>query len=320
MHGEEFFLFLYLLHQAERFFFSKHISDLIFLSKTIGMVLLVCLLSIGFASRAVYERRSTVVVDVKLTAYRARLTTHSDRDETFLAARKHLIEEQGKRKYFYREFPLVFVGSEGDRGDPMRNEKKVRKVRSMMDLMLVERGARYGAIPNSVDWNELIVNAMVDFSEEEERTKNAYQREENVIKLCEVKRAIESSLGYEEACATRDQVLGGYHAGWTFSSKTCAPPWSVFDVNLVYMNVDIWHTAFQTLKGLYVYDDHDGDNNNKTETTTRLLQTAVDICGENDTTSLLKANRIACAKTMDSRARSEDARSECTKTLMRVAK
>ena len=86
-------------------------------------MLLVCLLSIGFASRAVYERRSTVVVDVKLTAYRARLTTHSDRDETFLAARKHLIEEQGKRKYFYREFPLVFVGSEGDRGDPMRREK-----------------------------------------------------------------------------------------------------------------------------------------------------------------------------------------------------
>ena len=256
-------------------------------------MLLVCLLSIGFASRAVYERRSTVVVDVKLTAYRARLTTHSDRDETFLAARKHLIEEQGKRKYFYREFPLVFVGSEGDRGDPMRSEKRVRKVRSMMDLMLVERGARYGAIPNSVDWNELIVNAMLDFSEEEEeRTKDAYQREENVIKLCELKRAIESSLGYEEACATRDQVLGGYHAGWTFSSKTCAPPWSVFDVNLVYMNVDIWHTAFQTLKGLYVYDDRDGDSNNKTETTTRLLQTAVDICGENDTTSLLKANRL----------------------------
>ena len=200
MHGEEFFLFLYLLHQAERFFFSEHISDLmIFLSTTIGLVLLACLLSIGFASRAVYERRSTVVVDVKLTAYRARLTTHSDRDETFLAARKHLIEEQGKRKYFYREFPLVFVGSEGDRGDPMRSEKRVRKVRSMMDLMLVERGARYGAIPNSVDWNELIVNAMLDFSEEEEeRTKNAYQREENVIKLCELKRAIESSLGYEE--------------------------------------------------------------------------------------------------------------------------
>lgn len=257
-------------------------------------MLLLCLLSIGFASRAVYERRSTVVVDVKLTAYRARLTTHSDRDETFLAARKHLIEEQGKRKYFYREFPLVFVGSEGDRGDPMRSEKRVRKVRSMMDLMLVERGARYGAIPNSVDWNELIVNAMLDFSEEEEeeRTKNAYQREENVIKLCELKRATESSLGYEEACATRDQVLGGYHAGWTFSSKTCAPPWSVFDVNLVYMNVDIWHTAFQTLKGLYVYDDRDGDNNNKTETTTRLLQAAVEICGENDTTSLLKANRL----------------------------
>ncbi|CAL6383821.1 unnamed protein product [Bathycoccus prasinos] len=76
-----------------------------------GLVLLVCLLSIGFASRAVYERRSTVVVDVKLTAYRARLTTHSDRDETFLAARKHLIEEQGKRKYFYRGFRWCSSGA-----------------------------------------------------------------------------------------------------------------------------------------------------------------------------------------------------------------
>lgn len=33
MHGEEFFLFLYLLHPAERFFFSEHISDLIFFLK-----------------------------------------------------------------------------------------------------------------------------------------------------------------------------------------------------------------------------------------------------------------------------------------------
>jgi len=265
-------------------------------------VLLSCLLSIGFASRAVYERRSTIVVDVKLTAYRARLTAYADRDETFVAARKHLFEEQGKRKYFYRKFPLVFAASEEDRGDPARKEERVKRVRSMMDLMLVERGARYGAIPNSVDWNELIVNAMLDFNEEEERITNAYEREENVIKLCELKRAIESSFGYEEACATRDQILGSYHAeaagfGGPFFSKMCAPPWSVFDVNLVYMNVDIWHTAFQTLKRLYVYNDNDDDddennNNNNIETTTRLLQTAAHICGENDTTSLVKANRL----------------------------
>ena len=78
-----------------------------------------------------------------------------------------------------------------------------------MDLMLVERGARFGTIPNSVDWNELIVNAMLDFSGGKEHIEDLYGREENVIKLCELKRAIESSPGYEEACATRIKFWGG---------------------------------------------------------------------------------------------------------------
>ena len=280
------------------FFLSLSLSFL----QNAGVVVLLCLTAIALAARAIHAHRSKIVLDVKLSAYRARLTTHADRDETFVAARKHLVEEQGKRRYFYREYPLAFTGSERDRGDPARNGKRVIKVRSMMDLMLVERGARFGTIPNSVDWNELIVNAMLDFSGGKEHIEDLYGREENVIKLCELKRAIESSPGYEEACATRDQILGWYHAesagfGGPLFAKKCAPPWSIFDVNLVYMNVDIWHTAFQKLKGIYVHnnDDDDDANNrykdNKTTTTSRLLL-AVNICGEKNTSDFLKAKRL----------------------------
>ena len=137
---------------------------------------------------------------------------------------------------------------------------------------------------------------------EEKSISKTCRREENVIKLCELKRAIESSPGYEEACATRDQILGWYHAesagfGGPLFAKKCAPPWSIFDVNLVYMNVDIWHTAFQKLKGIYVHnnDDDDDANNrykdNKTTTTSRLLL-AVNICGEKNTSDFLKAKRL----------------------------
>ena len=67
-------------------------------------------------------------------------------------------------------------------------------------------------------------------------------------------------------------------------------------MNLVYMNVDIWHTAFQTLKGLYVHNNDDDDANNrykdnKTTTTSRLLL-AVNICGEKNTSDFLKAKRF----------------------------
>ena len=52
----------------------------------------------------------------EISAYRARLTTHADRDETFVAA-ETLVEEQGKRRYFYRSIRSLY-GGERDRGDP----------------------------------------------------------------------------------------------------------------------------------------------------------------------------------------------------------
>ena len=92
------------------FFLSLSLSFL----QNAGVVVLLCLTAIALAARAIHAHRSKIVLDVKLSAYRARLTTHADRDETFVAARKHLVEEQGKRRYFYREYPLAFTGSERD--------------------------------------------------------------------------------------------------------------------------------------------------------------------------------------------------------------
>ena len=100
-----------------------------------------------------------------------------------------------------------------------------------------------------------------------------------MIKLCELKRAIESSPRYEEA-ARPHQITGWYHAESAGvgdpSSQKVRTSWSIFDMNLVYMNVDIWHTAFQTLKGLYVHNNDDDDANNrykdnKATTTSQLL-------------------------------------------------
>ena len=63
------------------FFLSLSLSFL----QNAGVVVLLCLTAIALAARAIHARRSKIVLDVKLSAYRARLTTHADRDETFVA-------------------------------------------------------------------------------------------------------------------------------------------------------------------------------------------------------------------------------------------
>ena len=223
------------------------------------------LLSIGVVVAAGYlviNSKKSIVVDAKLSAYRARKTKYADRDEAFAGMRRHFGEEQGKRRYFNEVYPIAFAPSEINNGDPMLQNSNI--IISTFDSMLIERGAKYGAIPNN--WNELTVQMIFDSAGEE----NAYASDDNILisKFCELKRKIEKSPGYEESCQKYNDIL--YYYPTNVSDGTCFPPWSIFNINAVYMNVNMYHNVLQVLKDV-LNDDDDDDEKNGSENITEII-------------------------------------------------